>query len=39
VLIDGQVAALDPATSVMYAWTDLDRLSTYDLAHLISDAG
>ena len=36
VLIDGQVAALDPATSVMYAWTDIARLSTYDLAHLLS---
>jgi hypothetical protein len=36
VLIDGEVAAFDPATRVVYAWTDLDRLSTYDIAHLVS---
>jgi hypothetical protein len=36
VLIDGEVATLDPATNVAYAWTEGDRLSTYDLAHLLS---
>lgn len=34
-LINGSVAAFDPASNVLYAWTDIARLSTFDLAHLL----
>ena len=35
-LIDGLVAALDPAGRVLYAWSSFNDLVTYDLANLLA---